>query len=185
MLVELSAAVESRDPSTRGHAARVTALADAVARRLGWSDERIAILRIGGTLHDVGKVVVPLAVLRKRGPLTDDELAQIRVHPSAGARVVAAIEAARDALPCVLHHHERWDGRGYPHGLRGEEIPLEARLLAIADAFDAMTTNRPYRRAIASTQALAELERCAGSQFDPDLTRLFVEVWGATARAAG
>jgi HD-GYP domain-containing protein (c-di-GMP phosphodiesterase class II) len=185
MLVELSAAVESRDPSTRGHAARVTALADAVARRLGWSDDRIAILRIGGTLHDVGKVVVPLAVLSKRGPLTDAELAQIRVHPSAGARVVAAIESARGALPCVLHHHERWDGRGYPHGLCGEEIPVEARLLAIADAFDAMTTNRPYRRAVPPAEALAELDRCAGTQFDPELTWVFVEVWSATQRAAG
>jgi HD-GYP domain-containing protein (c-di-GMP phosphodiesterase class II) len=185
MLVELSAAVESRDPSTRGHAARVTALADAVARRLGWSDERIAILRIGGTLHDVGKVVVPLAVLGKRGPLTDAELAQIRVHPSAGARVVAAIESARRALPCVLHHHERWDGRGYPHRLCGEEIPVEARLLAIADAFDAMTTNRRYRRAVPPAEALAELDRCAGSQFDPELTRVFAEVWSATQRAAG
>ena len=95
MLVELSAAVESRDPSTRGHAARVTALADAVARRLGWHEERIATLRIGGTLHDVGKVAVPITVLLKRGPLTDAELEQIRVHPAAGARVVASIEAAR------------------------------------------------------------------------------------------
>ena len=185
MLAELSAAVESRDPSTRGHAARVTALADAVARRLGWSDGQLAVLRIGATLHDVGKVVVPLSVLRKRGPLTDAELAQIRIHPSAGARVVAAIESAREALPCVLHHHERWDGRGYPHGLRGEEIPVEARLLAIADAYDAMTTNRPYRRAIPTEDALIELERCAGSQFDPALVRVFVELWGATARVAG
>jgi HD-GYP domain-containing protein (c-di-GMP phosphodiesterase class II) len=184
MLVELSAAVESRDPSTRGHAARVTALADAVARRLGWPEERIATLRIGGTLHDVGKVAVPIAVLLKRGPLTHAELEQIRMHPAAGARVVASIEAARRALPLVLHHHERWDGDGYPQGLRGEEIPEEARLLALADAYDAMTTNRPYRRAVPSAHALAELERCAGTQFDPELTRLFVEVWGATVRTA-
>jgi HD-GYP domain-containing protein (c-di-GMP phosphodiesterase class II) len=184
MLVELSAAVESRDPSTRGHAARVTALADAVARRLGWHEQRIATLRIGCTLHDVGKVAVPITVLVKRGPLTDAELEQIRAHPAAGARVVASIEAARRALPLVLHHHERWDGLGYPQGLQGEEIPEEARLLALADAYDAMTTNRQYRRAVPSTLALAELDRCAGSQFDPALTRLFVEVWGATVRTA-
>ena len=184
MLVELSAAVESRDPTTRGHAARVTALADAVARRLGWHEERIATLRIGGTLHDVGKVAVPIAVLLKRGPLTEAEREQIRAHPAAGARVVASIEAARCALPLVLHHHERWDGGGYPRGLRGEAIPEEARLLALADAYDAMTTDRPYRRAMPSALALAELERCAGTQFDPELTRRFVEVWGATVRAA-
>lgn len=184
MLVELSAAVESRDPSTRGHAARVTALADAVARRLGWHDERIALLRIGGTLHDVGKVAVPLSVLRKRGPLTEVELAQMRAHPAAGARVVAALDAARHALPLVLHHHERWDGRGYPQGLRGAEIPEEARLLAIADAYDAMITDRPYRRALLADAALVELERCAGTQFDPALTRVCVGVWGAAARAA-
>jgi HD-GYP domain-containing protein (c-di-GMP phosphodiesterase class II) len=185
MLVELSAAVESRDPSTRGHAARVTALADAVARRLGWHEEKIAILRIGCTLHDVGKVAVPITVLLKRGPLTDAEQEQIRMHPAAGARVVASIEAARRALPLVLHHHERWDGGGYPHGLRGAEIPEEARLLALADAYDAMTTNRPYRRAVPSALALCELEQCAGTQFDPALTSLFVEVWGAaTIRTA-
>lgn len=184
MLVELSAAVESRDPSTRGHAARVTAHADAVARRLGWDEERIATLRIGGTLHDVGKVAVPVSVLRKRGPLTEAEVAQIRSHPAAGARVVAAIAAARRALPLVLHHHERWDGRGYPQGLRGEEIPEEARLLAIADAYDAMTTDRPYRRAWPAGPALSELDRCAGTQFDPVLTRVFVDVWRAAARAA-
>jgi HD-GYP domain-containing protein (c-di-GMP phosphodiesterase class II) len=184
MFVELTAAVESREPSTRGHAARVTALADAVARRLGWSEDRIATLRLGGTLHDVGKVAVPVSVLRKRGPLSPDEVARIRVHPAAGARVIAAIAAARRAMPCVLHHHERWDGRGYPDGLAGEEIPEEARLLAIADAYDAMTTNRPYRRALEPALALAELERCAGTQFDPRLTRVFCEVWRVEARAS-
>jgi HD-GYP domain-containing protein (c-di-GMP phosphodiesterase class II) len=184
MLVELSAAVESRDPATRGHAARVTVLADAVGRRLGWDEPRLAALRLGATLHDVGKVAVPVAVLRKRGPLTEAEAAQVRVHPAAGACVVAAIAAARPALPCVLHHHERWDGRGYPHGLEATEIPHEARLLAVADAYDAMTTSRPYRAALPAAAALAELERCAGTQFDPHLVGAFLDVWAGGARVS-
>ena len=184
MLAELSFAIESREPSTRGHGARVTAFAEAVALRLGWSGERLAALRLGASLHDIGKLAVPVAVLRKRGPLAPEELAQIRVHPSAGARMVAAIAAARPARPCVLHHHERWDGHGYPTGLEGDEIPEAARLLAVADAYDAMTTHRPYRRALAREHALAELDRCAGTQFDPALTQAFLAVWATTPRAA-
>jgi HD-GYP domain-containing protein (c-di-GMP phosphodiesterase class II) len=185
MLAALSAAIEAREPSTRGHGARVSALAVAVARRLGWDEGELAALRLGATLHDVGKLAVPVAVLRKRGALTPEELAQIRVHPSAGARLVASIAAARAALPCVLHHHERWDGRGYPAGLAAEAIPAGARLLAVADAFDAMTTERPYRRALPGARALGELDRCAGTQFDPRLTAAFLDVWGAAARVAG
>jgi HD-GYP domain-containing protein (c-di-GMP phosphodiesterase class II) len=185
MLAALSAAIEAREPSTRGHGARVAALVEAVARRLGWGEEELAALRLGAMLHDVGKLAVPVAVLRKRGPLAPEEVAQIRVHPSAGARLVAAIGAARPGLPYVLHHHERWDGRGYPAGLAGEGIPAGARLLAVADAFDAMTTRRPYRRALPAAHALGELDRCAGTQFDPTLTGAFLDVWSATARAAG
>jgi HD-GYP domain-containing protein (c-di-GMP phosphodiesterase class II) len=154
MLSVLSGAIEARDPYTRGHSARVTALAEAVARKLGWSE-----------------------VLRKAGRLDDHELAQIREHPKTGARLILRIAALRDAIPYVLYHHERWDGAGYPSGKAGEEIPLEARVLAVADAFDAMTSDRPYRRALTHEEALAEVERCAGTQFDPQIASVFLELF--------
>src|SRR5262245_5414579 len=119
MLAELSRAIESRDPYTRGHSARVTALADAVARWIGWSDVQLRTLGVGGPLHDIGKLAVPGTILRKPGPLTAREQAQIRAHPEAGARMIAPITSARCARPYVLYHHERWDGDGYPHGLVG------------------------------------------------------------------
>jgi putative nucleotidyltransferase with HDIG domain len=177
MLSMLSRAIEARDPYIRGHSARVTALAEAVARRLGWGEERLASLRIGGPLHDIGKLAVADEVLRKEGRLDDDELAQIQEHPKIGARILLRIAALRDAIPYVLYHHERWDGTGYPSGKAGEEIPLEARVLAVADAFDAMTSDRPYRPALSHEDALAEVERCAGTQFDPRVARVFLELF--------
>ena len=174
MLRVLTGAIEARDPYTRGHSARVTALAEAVARQLGWSDERLASLRVGGPLHDIGKLAVSDEVLRKEGRLDDGELAQIREHPKIGARMLLRMAALRDAIPYVLYHHERWDGHGYPSGKSGEEIPIEARVLAVADAFDAMTSDRPYRRALSRADALAEVERCAGTQFDPEIARVFL-----------
>ena len=145
--------------------------------RLGWQGERLETLRLGGSLHDIGKITVNASLLAKSGPLTDGEVAQIRMHPIAGARLIEGVADFRPALPYVLHHHERWDGGGYPHGLSGERIPLEARLLGVADAFDAMTSVRAYRPALGVEQALVELERCAGTQFDPELARAFVDGW--------
>ncbi len=180
MLSMLSRAIEARDPYTRGHSTRVTELAEAVAQRLGWSEERIASLRVGGPLHDIGKLAVSDEVLCKEGRLDDDELAQIREHPKIGAKLLLRVTALREAIPYVLYHHERWDGTGYPSGKAGEEIPVEARVLAIADAFDAMTSDRPYRSALSREEALAEVERCAGTQFDPKIARIFLEVFGET-----
>jgi putative nucleotidyltransferase with HDIG domain len=177
MLRVLTGAIEARDPYTRGHSSRVTALAEVVARRLGWSEEKLASLRVGGPLHDIGKLGVSDEVLRKEGRLDDGELAQIREHPKIGARMLLRMAALREAIPYVLYHHERWDGHGYPSGKAGEEIPIEARVLAVADAFDAMTSDRPYRRALSRTEALAEVERCAGTQFDPEIARLFLELF--------
>jgi HD-GYP domain-containing protein (c-di-GMP phosphodiesterase class II) len=177
MVEALAHAIEARDPSTRGHAARVTVLAEEVAVRLGWGRERLATLRLGALLHDVGKLAVSSRVLRKPGPLTDAELRLIRIHPLAGARLIGRSPVARPAVPYVLYHHERWDGEGYPTGLAGRGIPLEARVLAIADAFDAMTSTRPYRLAVRPEEALAEVDRCAGTQFDPEVAELFLEVW--------
>jgi HD-GYP domain-containing protein (c-di-GMP phosphodiesterase class II) len=184
MLEALTQAIEARDPYTRGHAGRVTALAYAVAHRLGWSEAQLISLRIGGALHDVGKLSVPLEILRKAGPLTRNERAEIEEHPLAGARLVEQIEAARAGHPYVHHHHERWDGSGYPHRLVGAGSPVEARLLAVADAFDAMTSDRPYRRAISPGAAVEEIATCAGTQFDPVLAEVFLDVWGGSARAA-
>jgi HD-GYP domain-containing protein (c-di-GMP phosphodiesterase class II) len=177
LLATFSTALEARDPYLRGHSARVTAFAEALAVALGWTGKRLEILRLGGSLHDVGKISVEVAVLRKPGPLTEAEFGQIRRHPVAGARLVECFDDFLIAVPAVLHHHERWDGRGYPHRLEGDSIPLEARVLGVADAFDAMTSVRPYRPALSVAAALAELERCAGSQFDPWLAYTFVDRW--------
>jgi HD-GYP domain-containing protein (c-di-GMP phosphodiesterase class II) len=182
MLDTISRALEARD-NTQGHGARVAALAEPVARKLGWAEERIARLRFGAPLHDIGKVTVRQELLRHPGPLTLAEQIEIRVHPAAGAALVAPLRFARHALAYVLFHHERWDGGGYPSGLRGSAIPLEARLLGVADAFDAMTSARPYRAAISTDRALAEIAICAGSQFDPRVVDAFLQTWADHADA--
>jgi HD-GYP domain-containing protein (c-di-GMP phosphodiesterase class II) len=183
MLDELLGTVESRDPSLRGHSARVKTLAEAVAGRLEWDEPSLAALRTGARLHDVGKITVPRRILRKPEPLSRFELHWIRGHPEAGMRLLERTAWARPSLPAILFHHERWDGSGYPHGFARTQIPLEARLLAVADAFDAMTSERPYRAALAPSRAFAELERCAGTQFDPDLVAVFLDVWAVRSRA--
>jgi HD-GYP domain-containing protein (c-di-GMP phosphodiesterase class II) len=176
MLVSIARALEQRD-QTLGHGARVAALAEPMALALGWDRDRIRSLRWAAPLHDVGKVKLRPQLLRKAGPLTLEELAEIRSHPAAGARLVLPLRRFHDALPYVLYHHERWDGDGYPARLSGRRIPIEARLLAIADAFDAMISPRPYRRALTHEHALAEVEEGAGTQFDPVAAELFVEAW--------
>lgn len=181
MVAELADALATRDPVTAAHCARVTFLAGRLASWLRWDEARIAALRLGAPLHDIGKVTVSKAILWKRGPLAAEELAEIRTHPAAGAKLIDPVGPARHALPFILYHHERWDGSGYPTGRRGTQIPEGARLLAIVDAFDAMTSTRPYRRAMSTARALGEIERCAGTQFDPDLAHAFVDAWHAGA----
>jgi HD-GYP domain-containing protein (c-di-GMP phosphodiesterase class II) len=174
-----TAAMTVCDPSLEGHAARVAAHAEAVARRLGWTDEAIDDLRLGAALHDVGKVNVRPSLLSKPGRLDDAELAEVRAHPVEGAWLIAGVPSLAAALPYVLFHHERWDGGGYPTHRVGIEIPLEGRLLAVADAFDAMTSARPYCDARAFDGAVAEVERCSGTQFDPTIAVAFVEAYAA------
>jgi HD-GYP domain-containing protein (c-di-GMP phosphodiesterase class II) len=178
MLQSIARALEQRD-QTIGHGDRVAALAEPVALELGWDRERIRALRWAAPLHDVGKVKLRPQLLGKSGPLTLDEVAEIRSHPAAGARLVMPLRKFHDALPYVLFRHERWDGDGYPAGLSGRRIPIEARLLAIADAFDAMISPRPYRGALTHAHALAEVEDGAGTQFDPVAAELFVGAWAA------
>lgn len=174
-LTALSTVVEDRDPFARGHAARVAVLAHSLARRVGFDRDRITRLRTGAVLHDIGKIAVPQEVLVKAGPLDAGELMAIRRHPTAGARILRAVGAALDALPCVLYHHERWDGGGYLERLEGEDIPLIARILAVADAFSAMTTTRPYRKALDLREALNRLGDAAGTQLEERLVVAFVE----------
>ena len=175
-----TAAMGVCDPSLEGHASRVGVHAEVVARRLGWTDTALEELRLGAALHDVGKVNVRPDVLSKPGQLDPDELAEVRAHPVEGAWLIAGVPSLSAALPYVLFHHERWDGCGYPTGRAGRAIPVEARILALADAFDAMISTRPYRPALPVEYALGEVERGAGTQFDPELAELFLETWGSS-----
>jgi HD-GYP domain-containing protein (c-di-GMP phosphodiesterase class II) len=177
VLTALSHAIEARDPFMRGHSARVSVIAEVIARRLGWKSSRLPALRLGGQLHDVGKLGLDSAVLQKPGPLDERERSHIRGHPVAGARLIRPFKELRPALPYVLFHHERWDGAGYPSGRSHEQIPPGTRILTVADAFDAMISNRPYRPALSVSRALAEVRGCAGTQFDPAVVRAFLAAW--------
>lgn len=168
--------LEERD-QTQGHGTRAASLAEPVARELGWGPQRIAMLRHAAPIHDIGKVVVRAEVLLKVGPLSAEERNEICTHPRAGASLILPFPNARHILPYVLLHHEQWNGDGYPCGLRAHSIPVEARLIAVADAFDAMTSTRPYRSARTRDDAFAELARKAGSQFDPHIVEAFLSVW--------
>ncbi|MEU9762178.1 HD domain-containing phosphohydrolase [Streptomyces sp. NPDC001834] len=164
-------AVDIKDTYTRGHSERVGHASVLIARELGMDPGRLEVLRFAGILHDVGKLGVPTRVLRKDGPLTLEERRVIELHPEYGHEIVRGIGFLGEARAAILHHHERLDGSGYPYGLRGREIPEFARVVAVADAFDAMTSTRSYRRGRPVHAALAELKRCAGTQFDPQMVR--------------
>jgi hypothetical protein len=170
----LCQAVETKDFYTRGHSERVSRGAVMIASEIGMRPERIGAIRYAGMLHDVGKLGVPTSVLQKRSSLTDDEYAAVQLHPMRGLDIVREIGFLDEALAGIMHHHERIDGRGYPMGLAGDEIPEFARVLAVADAFDAMTSDRSYRGARPVPDAIAELRKWAGKQFDPAFVHAFV-----------
>jgi len=174
ILASLQKTLRERTQETEEHAARLRDLCLWVGQRLGLSQELLTDLSLLAILHDIGKVGVPDSVLSNPGPLSEAEWEQMRQHPEIGYRIAAASPSLAPIADLILAHHERWDGAGYPRGLRGSRIPLAARILAIADAYETMINGRPYRESIAPEQALAELERCAGSQFDPKLVRVFV-----------
>lgn len=180
IIESLSAAIDAKDAYTNGHSERVAHLGEQIAINLGMTTHEAERVRICGLLHDVGKIGVPEAVLCKPGRLTDEEFEHIKKHPEIGHRILKDLTGLEDVLPGVLHHHERLDGRGYPHGLGGDEIPRMARILACADTFDAMSSNRAYRDAMPREKVLAELERCKGTQFDPDVVDAFMQIDLAT-----
>ena len=164
----LARAVDARDVYTGSHSQRVAELAARTARRLGLPDEEIELTRLAASLHDLGKLAIPEEILRKPGPLTDPERLVLERHPQIGFRMLESL-GVDPVADWVLHHHERWDGSGYPDGLPGQTIPLGARIIFVADAYDAMTSERVYRRRVLADEAVAELQRCAGTQFDPEI----------------
>jgi putative nucleotidyltransferase with HDIG domain len=166
--------IESKDAYTLGHCERVADLACAIATDLGFDETTLFWFRVGALLHDVGKIVVPSEILNKPGPLSPDERARMETHPVAGVELLRDVEFPGDVIPMVRGHHERWDGHGYPDGLAGEDIPLAARILCVADVYDALTSQRPYRRAFETREALQLMQADVGRQFDPEvLTRFF------------
>jgi diguanylate cyclase (GGDEF)-like protein/putative nucleotidyltransferase with HDIG domain len=168
----LARAVDARDVYTGSHSQRVAELAARTARRLGLPDEEVELTRLAASLHDLGKLAIPEEILRKPGPLTEPERMVLERHPQIGFRMLESL-GVDPVADWVLYHHERWDGSGYPDGLPGEQIPLGARIIFVADAYDAMTSERVYRRRVAAEKAIAELQRCAGSQFDPEIVDAF------------
>lgn len=175
-LEALTASIDAKDRYTCGHSQRVAALTQQLSRAIGLDEQTVSRMHIAGLVHDVGKIGVPERVLLKPGKLTDEEYAWIRKHPEIGHRILKDIPQLRDILPGVLYHHERWDGFGYPHRVSGEDIPMVARLIALADSFDAMSSTRTYRTRLSRDEVLAEILRCAGTQFDPSLVPVFVEL---------
>jgi len=174
MLRSLVNAIDAKDTYTCGHSERVAWLGRELGRAAGLDEATVERLHLSGLLHDVGKIGVPEAVLTKAGRLTDREFTIIKAHPRIGARIVEGVRQMQDLIPGVLYHHERYDGRGYPDGLAGERIPLFGRVLALADSFDAMSSNRTYRAAMPHETVLEEVRRCAGAQFDPALAEVFL-----------
>jgi hypothetical protein len=171
----LMGAIEAKDPYTEGHCAATVYYAAYVARRMGLSPEEVAQTELGALFHDIGKIGIPEGILRKTGPLTIDEWAVMRTHPTIGGHLLAQVPALASIIPLVVAHHERFDGTGYPGGLAGEEIPLAARIIAVADSYHAMTSTRPYRMAMTKRAARRELRDNAGTQFDPRVVEAFIE----------
>ncbi|HZK00163.1 MAG TPA: HD-GYP domain-containing protein [Tissierellaceae bacterium] len=172
----LSKTIEARDPYTSGHANRVLDYSVKLAKEIGLSDEKVQNIRTAALLHDIGKIAINDSILNKSSKLTSEEYAEIMKHPSVGAEIVSKMDFFKNIKGIVRYHHERYDGKGYPDGLVGDDIPLEACILAIADAYDAMTSDRPYRQALAKDEALKEIENNAGTQFHPELARTFVSI---------
>jgi putative two-component system response regulator len=177
-LIMLANAIELRDHYTRGHVERVRDHTMAIAKQMGLTDNRLNQLQYGSILHDIGKIHILESVLSKPGPLDGAEWDEMKKHPIVGMEMVKNIPFLAPAIPVILHHHERWDGQGYPYGLAGEEIPLVARIVAVADSLDAMVTSRTYREALTPDEAYDEISNCSGTHYDPEVVGAFQSVWG-------
>lgn len=184
-LKTLITVIDARDRYTRGHSERVARYAMALAEKIGLPPEDCRLMGYAGFLHDIGKIEIEKTILNKEGPLSDEEWQRVRQHPVYGVAIVEPIERFKTLLPIIRHHHERYDGSGYPDHLKAETIPLGARILALADSYDAMRTNRPYRRGLSPAEARAEIKRCAGTQFDPFLAKQFLELLEAKGEELG
>lgn len=175
----LADALEKRDSYTGGHTRRVNEYSETIAKRLGLPEDEMDALRLAAILHDIGKIGVSDQVLRKPGRLDEKEFVEMAEHPEVGVEIIRHLPQLARVIPGVLHHHEKFDGSGYPSGLAGDEIPFIARIIAVADSFDAMTSERPYRKALSVDYAFEELERFSGRQFDPKMVFAFIEAWKA------
>ena len=168
--------VEAKDTYTRGHSDRVSEYSVLIGKKLGLPDDDINKLRIGGLFHDIGKIGVPDSILLKEGKLSDNEYSEIKNHPGIGAHILSTASIFKDIIPIVKHHHERFDGKGYPSQLAGENIPYLARIAAVADTFDAMTSRRSYRDALPLDIVIAEIDKCKNTQFDPTIADAFIDI---------
>lgn len=168
--------VEAKDPYTRGHSDRVSEYSVLIGKKLGLDEKTLHILKIGGLFHDIGKIGIPDSILLKESKLSDEEYSQIKNHPMIGVHMLGDAAIFTDILPIVKHHHERYDGRGYPSQLVGDDIPYVARIAAVADTFDAMTSKRSYRDSLPIDVVRAEIERCSGTQFDPNIAKIFLDI---------
>ncbi|MCD6257529.1 response regulator [Candidatus Aerophobetes bacterium] len=176
VIFALARAVEAKDSYTKEHILRIANYAERLGRALNLESQEILAIRYGGILHDIGKIGVSEAILRKPGPLTEQEWLEIRKHPIIGESIIQPMRFANKVGPIVRGHHERWDGKGYPDGLKEKAIPLGARIVALVDSYDAMTTDRPYRKALSVKRACREIEQDAGSKFDPELVPIFLKL---------
>ncbi|MDO9334522.1 MAG: diguanylate cyclase [Dehalococcoidales bacterium] len=176
MIFALAATVDAKDHYTYGHSRKVSQYAVAMAEAMNLPKEKISVIRNAGLLHDIGKIGIPDSILNKEGMLDEQEWRQIKAHPELGVEILRYVAELSNSLPIILNHHEHYDGNGYPSGLSGEQIPLEARLLSVADAYDAMTSLRPYHNQRSPQDAINELKRCAGTNFDPELVEIFCKI---------
>lgn len=171
------AALEAKDSHTRLHSERVASIANDIAIAIGLDEADTQQIKLGARIHDIGKIGIPDSILLKPEKLSDEEMEIIKQHPTIGVQLLRNIRFFKSVLPIVKYHHERWDGGGYPDGLAGQDIPLWARIVGLADAYEAMTAGRPYKPAKTPEEALAEVEKFSGIQFDPKLARVFKELW--------